>query len=162
MKIEEEYKLFQEALDIDSPWYIIDHELSAPKKRLDIYITFKRGSKFRCPNCGNANNEIHDIVNDDRRWRHINFFEYHTYIHAKHPRIKCRRCQKIRSIEVEWARKSCSFTWKFEADVMELMKEMPVVAVARRVGEHDTRLWRIFHYYVNRTMKQMDFQLRQA
>jgi hypothetical protein len=40
---------------------------------------------------------------------------------------------------------------------MELMKEMPVAAVARKVGEHDTRLWRIFHYYVERAMNNLDF-----
>ncbi len=34
---------------------------------------------------------------------------------------------------------------------------MPVAAVARKVGEHDTRLWRVFHYYVDRAMNQMDF-----
>jgi transposase len=35
------------------------------------------------------------------------------------------------------------FTCFFEAEVMELMKEKPVAAVARKVGEHDTRLWRV-------------------
>ncbi len=36
------------------------------------------------------------------------------------------------------------------------MKEMPVSAVAREVKEHDTRLWRVFHYYVQRNMDQLD------
>jgi hypothetical protein len=38
-----------------------------------------------------------------------------------------------------------------------LMKEMPVVAVARKVGEHGTRQWWVFHYYVDWAMNQMDF-----
>ncbi len=37
------------------------------------------------------------------------------------------------------------------------MKEMPVSAVACKVGEHDTLLWRIYHYYVNHPMNQLDF-----
>lgn len=37
------------------------------------------------------------------------------------------------------------------------MKEMPVAAVAREVKEHDTRLWRVFHYYVKRAMNELDF-----
>ncbi|WP_339064350.1 transposase [Tepidibacillus marianensis] len=36
------------------------------------------------------------------------------------------------------------------------MKEMPVAAVAREVGEHDTRLWRVFKYYVQQSMKEID------
>jgi transposase len=48
------------------------------------------------------------------------------------------------------------FTWLFD-EVMEFMKEMPVAAVTRKVGERDTRLWRVFHYYVERAMDQMDF-----
>ncbi len=33
---------------------------------------------------------------------------------------------------------------------------MPVAAVAREVGEHDTRLWRVFKYYVQQSMKEID------
>ena len=36
------------------------------------------------------------------------------------------------------------------------MVEMPVAAVAREVGEHDTRLWRVFKYYVNKAMENID------
>ncbi len=32
---------------------------------------------------------------------------------------------------------------------MALVSAMPVNAVARLVGEHDTRLWRVIHHYVN-------------
>jgi transposase len=31
---------------------------------------------------------------------------------------------------------------------MALVSAMPVNAVARLVGEHDTRLWRVIHHYV--------------
>lgn len=59
-------------------------------------------------------------------------------------------------MKVEWARPQAGFTWLFETYVMELMKEMPVAAVARQVNEHDTRLWRVLRYYVDRVMKEMD------
>jgi Helix-turn-helix domain of transposase family ISL3 len=36
----------------------------------------------------------------------------------------------------------------FEALVMALAKEMPVAAIAALVSEHDTRVWRIVHHYV--------------
>ena len=36
------------------------------------------------------------------------------------------------------------------------MVEMPVAAVARKVGEHDTRLWRVFKHYVNKAIENID------
>ena len=41
------------------------------------------------------------------------------------------------------ARPGSGFTRLFEALAMTLVTHMPVAAVARLVGEHDTRLWRI-------------------
>ena len=32
---------------------------------------------------------------------------------------------------------------------MAMVSAMPVKAVARLVGEHDTRLWRVIHHYVD-------------
>ena len=37
-----------------------------------------------------------------------------------------------------------------------LWAEMPVNAAARELREHDTRMWRIFHHYVNQAMEQLD------
>lgn len=39
---------------------------------------------------------------------------------------------------------------------MRLMAEMPVNAAAREIREHDTRLWRIFHHYVDQAMSELD------
>ena len=41
---------------------------------------------------------------------------------------------------VPWARKGSGFTLLFEALIMALVREMPVAAVARLIGEHDTKL----------------------
>jgi transposase len=157
IEFNQEFSVFQSALKIEEPWYVIDYELNQKDQVLDVYLDFKRGAKFACPHCGNANAKVHDIVDDNRTWRHLNFWQYTTYLHARHPRVKCDMCGKIRAVIVDWSRQSSGFTWFFEAEVMELMKEMPVAAVARKVGEHDTRLWRVFHYYVDRAMNQLDF-----
>ncbi len=39
---------------------------------------------------------------------------------------------------------------------MTLAKQMPVNAIARLVGEHDTRLWRILKHYVDEARKHLD------
>lgn len=33
---------------------------------------------------------------------------------------------------------------------------MPMNAIARLLGEHDTRLWRILHYYVEQAIEAQD------
>jgi transposase len=86
----------------------------------------------------------------------MDFWQYTTILHARLPRVKCEQCNLIRTIKVDWSRPGSGFTWLFETELMQLMKEMPVAAVSRKVREHDTRLWRVFHHYVNKSMSQMD------
>lgn len=157
IEFNQEFSVFQKALKIEDPWFVIDYELNQSEQILDVYLDFKRGATFACPHCGDTHAKVHDIVDDNRTWRHLNFWQYKTYLHARHPRVKCELCGKIRTVYVDWSRQGSGFTWFFESEVMDLMKEMPVAAVARKVGEHDTRLWRVFHYYVDRAMEQLDF-----
>ncbi len=51
-------------------------------------------------------------------------------------------------------RPGSGFALLFETMVMELAKQMPVKALAASVGEHDTRLWRILHPYVDESRRQ--------
>ena len=55
-----------------------------------------------------------------------------------------------------WARERSDFTLLFEALVMALAKEMPVTAIGGLVGEHDTRIWRIVHHYVDQAVEAQD------
>jgi len=59
-------------------------------------------------------------------------------------------------VEVPWARKGSGFTLLFEAMIMMLAKAMPVRSIAEMVGEHDTRLWRILHHYVEQALEEAD------
>ena len=62
----------------------------------------------------------------------------------------------MRTGSVPWARPDSGFTLLFEAMVMTLVSAMPVKAVARMVGEHDTRLWRVIHHYVDQARAKAD------
>jgi transposase len=39
---------------------------------------------------------------------------------------------------------------------MTLAKDMPMNAISRWINEHDTRLWRILHYYVDHAIAVQD------
>lgn len=119
---------------------------------MDIFIDFARGSRFPCPVCG-VPYGVHDT--EERTWRHLNIFQYPTYVHAREPRIKCNEHGK-KTVDMPWARKGSGFSLHFEALVVEMGKEMPVSAVARIVGINEDSVWRILRHYVDEARKEVD------
>jgi transposase len=145
--------LFQVALGLSSPWTVMRVEFDAADGRLDLYVDFPRGSRFACPECGRAGCAVHDTK--DERWRHLDFFQHRTHLHARTPRVTCADCG-VRKAATPWARAGSGFTLLFEAYVLALAKAMPIANAAKRLGEHDTRLWRIVGHYVWRAVAALD------
>ena len=88
--------------------------------------------------------------------RHINYFQYPTYLHIRTPRVMCSNCG-ILQIRVPWARGLSHFTLRMEAMILELAKKMPVLQVANLLGEEDKKLWRVIHHYVDEARSKEDF-----
>jgi len=148
--------LFAAALNLPAPWSISKVEFkpdSAGVMELHIELSFPRGSKFACPEC-DAESTAYDT--SPRTWRHLNFFQYKTYIHADLPRVKCGE-HGVKTIKVPWAREGSGFTLLFESWVVELAKHLPVKTIADMVGEQDTRLWRFIKHYVDEARKREDY-----
>ncbi len=141
-------------MNIEDPWYIKDINFDPKLKQLDIWIDFKKGSKFPCPNCGELNCSVHDTV--EKVWRHLNFFENKTYIHCRVPRTKCGDCG-VHQVGVPWARKQSGFTLLMDAMILLLAQSMPILKVAKMLDEHDTRIWRVIIYYVKKSRSKEDF-----
>jgi transposase len=117
-------------------------------------MNFRRGGKFSCSECNEPELPVHDTV--EKSWRHLNFFQYKCYIHLRNPRTKCPKCGERLWIP-PWSRKQSGFTLLFEAFVVTLAKEMPVIQIGELVGEQDTRLWRIIRFYVGRAYENKSF-----
>lgn len=128
-------------------------DFKAGEHRLDIQVDFQKGAFFPCPVCG-APSKAHDT--EERTWRHLDFFQHAAYLTARVPRCNCDE-HGIKTVEVPWARKGSGFTLLFEALLMVLVREMPVNAVARLVGEHDSRLWRVLRHHVEKVRAGLDF-----
>ena len=146
--------LFQMALGLFPPWLAERCNFEPQEKRLDIYIDFSRGGEFACPECGRGSCKAYDTLN--KVWRHLNFFEHVTYLHVRTPRVECPDCG-VKLASVPWAREAIGFTLLFEAFIMAMAKEMPVNAIARLVREHDTRIWRVLHHYVEEARNEQDY-----
>jgi len=146
--------LFQLAMGLTPPWRVMQCAFDKEQGRLDISIDFARGGTFPCPECGRAECKAYDT--EERTWRHLNFFQYATYLHARVPRVQCETCG-IKVVNVPWARPGSGFTLLFEALIMTLAAQMPVQALARIVKEYDTRLWRVLDHYVAAARAKADF-----
>lgn len=145
--------LFQMALGLSAPWQVSKVEFDSSQSQLTIMIDFPKGSRFPCPGCGQADCKAYDT--EQKRWRHLNFFQHETFITARVPRTDCPRCGP-RLLSMPWARPGSGFTLLFEAMIMVLAKQMPIKSLAQLIGEHDTRLWRVLRHYVHRSREQVD------
>lgn len=145
--------LFESALSIESPWFIRELEFSSSEKRLDIFIDFKRGSRFSLEVGGNEF-PVHDTV--EKKWRHLNFFEHECYLHCRVPRVRTDDNQ-VKQVSPPWSGKSLGFTLLFEALLLQLCSTMPVNAVAKLVNVSDDKLWTMLDRYVDLTRCQEDF-----
>lgn len=150
--------LFTAALNLSEPWKVenVDfRHVEDGKLELHINIGFKEGGVFDCPvdGCGE---KATAYDTSERTWRHLNFFQYKTYIHARQPRVKCKK-HGVKTVEVPWARPGSGFTLLFEGWCLELAKHVPVSVIADMVGEHDTRLWRFIDHYVKEARSHEDY-----
>lgn len=146
-------QLFETALQVEEPWKLTHIEFDDVEQAWHLYVDFERGSSFVCPHCGET---CKAYDSERRQWRHLDFWDWKTFMHARVPRVDCRTCDKITQVPLPWARPGSHFTYRFEAWAMRLMAEMPVKAASRELREHDTRLWRVFRHYVNQAMSELD------
>jgi transposase len=146
-------ELFTLALGLTPPWAVTKIAFEGSPGELHLYLDFVKGSVFPCPVCSRL---CHVYDSDEATWRHLNFFQYKCYLHARKPRVECPD-HKVLTVGVPWSRPDSGFSLLFEALAMMLVRQMPVAAAGRIVGEHDTRLWRIINYYVAKSRAREDF-----
>lgn len=150
--------MFSLALGIKEPWYIKDIEMVPSERNPDrlemhVEVDFREGSKFNYPG---EEEPLSVYDTRTRTWRHLNFFQYRCYITARVPRVVLSD-GKVKTIEVPWGREGSGFTLMMEGVVLSLVQHMPVHTVAKEIGEHDTKIWRVIDYHVEEGLKLQDF-----
>ena len=145
--------LFRLALGLAEPWRVVKIAFSDEEHRLDLWLDFPAGSRFPCPACGQTAG-VYDTT--ERTWRHLNFFQHQTHLHARQPRIACPE-DGVKTIEVPWARAGAGFTLLMEAFVLLLAQSgMTPRQIGRVIDAHDTRIWRILRHYVDEARAHAD------
>jgi len=139
---------FLQVLGLVEPWYISDVEVRGLE--IHIRVDFKRGAKF--PYKGELC-RVHDTV--IREWRHMNLFQYKTYLHARVPRIYTP--EGVKQVQVPWAREGSGFTLFFEALLLSLAQLTSVAQVHQLCDVSDNRIWRVLEHYIEKEVKFQDF-----
>ena len=147
-------ELFDAALQLKGTgWRVVSSSFGGQPSQLEIVLEHGSEGRVICPRCGQRC-AIYDHV--EKRWRHLNFFQYHCELVAKVPRANCAE-HGVHQSDVPWARTGSGFTLLFEALVMLLAGQMPVSEVARVVDEQDTRLWRLIRELVEEAHAREDW-----
>ena len=136
--------LFHDLLGLGTDWRVkeLTHLPGAHSEvRIVIEATDSLYENYRCPDDGSSVRRYDRAP--VRKWRHLNIFQHECYLEWRLPRVKCGQCGQVKTVKGPWEGKIKGFTLLFEAFALTLLREMPVNAAARIVGEHDTRLWRL-------------------
>jgi len=152
-----EEELFALAIGIQKPWYVESINLDIQSGKLNIEVNFPRGSLFKYIN--EETGEIGEYKAYDtskKTWRHMNFFQYRCYLHARIPRVDLGN-GKIKQIKTPWEGMSQGFTLLFEALVIQLVKVMPVHQVCQIIGTYDNKVWDILTRYTEKCRELSDY-----
>jgi transposase len=146
--------LFSAALGLlGTPWQVSSSQLDADGRRIDLQLDCDT-ARLSCPHCGTAEQPVHDRV--ERQWRHLDFFQFEAWLHARVPRVGCTHCGKTTQVEVPWAREGSGMTLLLEAMVLELCAYMPVRKVASMLRMKDKQIWRRIEHYVAEARAKVD------
>ena len=147
-------ELFRSALHLTAPWVISSLRFGEGERKLEIWIDFLEGAKFPCPICNSLDCGVHDTTT--RTWRHLDFFEHQTLIHARIPRIECPECG-VKQVNVPWARERSGFTLLMEALIVFFATTMQISQISEKLNIPDKKIWRIVAYHVQDALKRADY-----
>ncbi len=150
-------ELFASALGIQLPWYVESISLDLAKGELNIKVSFKRGSLFKYVDEQTGEISEHKAYDtSEKKWRHMNFFQYRCYLQARIPRIKLDN-GKVKQVKAPWEGISHGFTLLFEALTVQLAKLMPVHQVSKTIGTYDQKVWDILKCYTETCRELSDY-----
>jgi transposase len=93
-----------------------------------VVVLRHRARRLRCP-CGWSTRAVYD--RSTRRWRHLDLGAARLYLQAEIRRLACRRCGRVRTETVAWARPAARFTRDFEDVVAYLAQRTDKTTITR-------------------------------
>ncbi len=88
----------------------------------------RRSRRLRCP-CGYSTRATYD--GSVRQWRHLDLGVHKVVLVAQIRRLRCRRCDRVRTEQVPWARPGSRQSIAFEDQVAFLAQRMDRTSISR-------------------------------
>jgi transposase len=120
-------EVLSEILNLPSPWIIEDVRLDHTEEVADISLKYPSQTLFPCPECKNLC-KVHDQT-QERTWRHLNLWQYKTYLCAKLPRVRCSK-HGVKQIAVPWAETHARMTLLMEKFTIDALKACETISQA--------------------------------
>jgi transposase len=147
--------LFHQLLGLGENWEVVSLTVDRGRGTVEVHVQESPGLWQQATAGAGAGEQLTPYGHAaQRRWRHLNIFEYRCEIVCALPRGRGVSSGKVYTIPAPWEGLGKGFTVAFEAFCLFLAKEMPMAQVSACVGECDTRLWRMLQRYVEKARPQ--------
>ena len=114
----EKTKILEQLLNLGDDWEIVDVLINDNFKEINLYFRYTKRTGFYPES--KEERKIYDFT-PERQIRHLDIFEYKTFINVRIPRVK-NNSGEISTIDLGWAGKRVSYTYKFESRVIETLR----------------------------------------
>ncbi len=121
--------LDQYLLGLQSPWTVSRVNLDVQELRVDVWAEHSEYATWMCPHCTETR-PLYDHA-DERTWRHLDSWQFQTYLHARIPRVACGEPSVVQVL-VPWAEPRSWFTMLFERLAIDVLRQCDVSG-ARRI-----------------------------
>jgi len=145
--------VFAKLLRLDDKWSVTDASFDEKEMILRLRLGPPRGTEFPCPVCGSSC-KAHDFR--ERTWRALDMGEAECEVTARVPRVDCKKCGKIITADVPWARKGSGFLFSFEERCVAMAKAMPMSRVAELMGVSADTVMSMVGRHVDDLTEKMD------
>jgi transposase len=122
--------LYAKLLGLTAPWNVEKVELKLTEGEVHITVGLPPEELWVCPECLERA-PIYD--HKERTWRHLDTFQYRTFLHGRVPRLQCPT-HGTKQLRVPWAEEKARFTALFECIAIDWMRVAPLASVASRLG----------------------------
>jgi transposase len=118
----------EQVLGLQAPWRVDDVQVDKKAKTVETFVVYD--GPVHCPLCNEVGRRYD---HRERRWRHLNLYEYQAYVVARVPRVECSE-HGVHQLSVAWAESNSAFTALFECLAIALLKDMSISAAAKMLG----------------------------
>ena len=79
-------ELFELALQLEPPWHVVSSDFDFARRRVDLRVGFRAGSRFPFPQCGRS---CQAVEFTEGTWRQPDVMAFEAFVTARRPSVRC-------------------------------------------------------------------------